>query len=351
MIGLGLVVFVAVFAHGLKSSFLDAFERSVKADVVTMYTGGAGNVPVAAAEAMVDAPGVASVSGVVFGQVKTSDGQTTFFNAIGPDTWPSVWQLDWRGGADNNLLDELGRDGVVVDDLTAKRRGWQVGDTFRMTSAAGRTAKVTVLGLYRDPFLMSGVTMDQELCEQLEIPVEPSIAMATGVPGADDEDVKAAVEHALAGFPTQSVYTQQGYEDLVNGQINQLLMMLYALLAMSVTISAFGIVNTLVLSVYERTREIGMLRAIGTSRRQMRRIVRYESVITSVIGGLMGTAVGVAFAYAVTTRYADQGFTFSVPAGQLGVFLVVAVVVGVMAAVLPARRAARVDILEAIHHE
>jgi len=127
--------------------------------------------------------------------------------------------------------------------------------------------------------------------------------------------------------------------------------MLYALLAMSVTISAFGIVNTLVLSVYERTREIGMLRAIGTSRRQMRRIVRYESVITSVIGGLLGTAVGVAFAYAVTTRYADQGFAFAVPFAQLGVFLAVAVAVGVLAAVLPARRAARIDVLEAIHHE
>jgi putative ABC transport system permease protein len=345
------VVFVAVFAHGLKSSFLDVFERSVKADVVTMYTGGSGNVPVAAAEAMADAPGVLTVSGVVFGQVKTGDGQTTFFNAIEPDTWSSVWQLDWRGDADDGLLAELGGDGVVVDDQTAKRRGWEVGDTFGMTSAAGRTEKVTVLGLYRDPFLMSGVTMSQELCAKLDIPVEPSIAMATGAPGAADEEVKAAVEGALGDFPTQSVYTQQGYEDLVNGQMNQLLMMLYALLAMSVTISAFGIVNTLVLSVYERTREIGMLRAIGTSRRQMRRIVRYESVITSVIGGLMGTAVGVTFAYAVTTRYADQGFTFAVPFAQLGVFIVVAVAVGVAAAVLPARRAARVDILEAIHHE
>ena len=92
-----------------------------------------------------------------------------------------------------------------------------------------------------------------------------------------------------------------------------LLTMLYALLAMSVTISVFGIVNTLVLSVYERTREIGMLRAIGTSRRQMRRMVRYESVITSVIGGVLGTAVGIVFAYVVTTRYAGDGFVFSVP--------------------------------------
>ena len=351
MIGLGLVVFVAVFAQGLKSSFVDVFDKAVTADVVAMDSGSYQSLPAKGVAAMERTPGVETVTGVVFGQVKTADGQTTFFNAIEPEKWASVWRFDWRDGADDSLLAELDGDGVVVDDQTAGRRGWEVGDTLTMTSAAGRTARATVLGTYRDPFIMSGVTMSQEMCEKLDIPTKASIAMANGAPGTDAGKLRSAVEDALSGFPTQSVYTKQGYKDLVNGQVNQLLMMLYALLAMSVTISAFGIVNTLVLSVYERTREIGMLRAIGTSRRQMRRIVRYESVITSVIGGLMGTAVGVAFAYAVTTRYADQGFTFSVPAGQLGVFLAVAVVVGVMAAVLPARRASRVDILEAIHHE
>jgi putative ABC transport system permease protein len=127
--------------------------------------------------------------------------------------------------------------------------------------------------------------------------------------------------------------------------------MLYALLAVSVIISLFGIVNTLVLTVYERTREIGMLRAIGTTRRQMRRIVRYESVITSVIGGVLGTVLGVLFAYVVTSRVASQGITFSIPWAELVEFLIVAAAVGVVAAVLPARRASRISILEAIHYE
>jgi putative ABC transport system permease protein len=139
--------------------------------------------------------------------------------------------------------------------------------------------------------------------------------------------------------------------DEMNAQVNQLLLLLYALLAMSVTIALFGIVNTLVLSVYERTREIGMLRAIGTTRRQVRRMVRYESVITSVIGGVMGIGVGVLFAWVVSTQFDAQGMVFAVPGSQLVVALAAAIVVGVVAAVLPARRAAQVDVLEAVRYE
>jgi putative ABC transport system permease protein len=258
--------------------------------------------------------------------------------------------MDWTNG-DDSLLGKLDGVSAIADEQWAKGQGLAVGDTFTMSTPAGKATRLTLLGTYRDPMLLYGVTVSTAVFDELDLPTASQITMAKGAPGTDPDALKADVESALKGFPTQTVYTQQGYKDEVSSQINQLLLMLYALLAMSVTISAFGIVNTLVLSVYERTREIGMLRAIGTSRRQMRRIVRYESVITSVIGGLMGTAVGVVFAYAVTTRFADQGFTFSVPFGQLGIFLVVAMIVGVLAAVLPARRAARVNILEAIHYE
>ena len=128
-------------------------------------------------------------------------------------------------------------------------------------------------------------------------------------------------------------------------------MMFYGLLAMSVIISIFGIVNTLVLSVHERTREIGMLRAIGATRRQLGQMVRYESVITAVIGGVLGTLVGIAMGYVIVTQLGGDGLVFSLPWMQLGVFLVLAVVVGVVAAVLPARRAANTRILEAIQYE
>ena len=145
--------------------------------------------------------------------------------------------------------------------------------------------------------------------------------------------------------------TSEEYKKSTVDLVNQLLMLIYGLLALSVIISLFGIVNTLVLAVYERTREIGLVRAIGMSRGQVRATVRYESVITSIIGAIMGIVVGIVFAWVVTTRFAGQGITFSVPGAQLVVFLVLAVVVGVIAAILPARRAARIDILEAIHYE
>ena len=351
MIGLGLVVFVAVFAQGLKASFVDTFDKAVVADVVAIDEATFQPLPAEGVAAMRAVPGVQTVTGAVYAQAKLGERAPTSLIGIDPEAWATVWHFDWRGEADDALLAKLDDHGALVEDQYAKDQGLKVGDTVTVTAQNGRTAKVTILGTYRDAMLFNGVTVSDELFAELDLPTDTHVTMAKGAPGTDPDALKAEVEAALSGFPTQTIYTQQGYKDSVSSQIDQLLMMLYALLAMSVTISAFGIVNTLVLSVYERTREIGMLRAVGASRRQMRRIVRYESVITSVIGGLMGTAVGVVFAYAVTTRYAEQGFTFSVPFGQLGLFLVVAVVVGVLAAVLPARRAARIDILQAIHHE
>jgi len=179
---------------------------------------------------------------------------------------------------------------------------------------------------------------------------DPTLIIAKAIQG-DTAQVKASIIGALKAFPTAEVRTKTEYSDYLKKSINQFLLMLYALLAVSVVISIFGIVNTLVLSIYERTREIGMLRAIGTTRRQLRRIVRYESVITSIIGGVLGIVLGVFFAWIVTTRLGAQGITFSVPFGQLVIFLVLAAMVGVLAAVVPARRAARIDILAAIHYE
>jgi putative ABC transport system permease protein len=350
MIGLGLVVFVAVFAQGLKSSFIDVFDTTVAADVVAFDNTSYQPLPKAGIDTLRTVPGVETVAGLASTQVKIGDNSPTYANAISPTDFAKVWKFDWVEGNDS-LLTKLDATTAIGDEQWAKGQGVAVGDTFTVSTQSGKTAELTLLGTYRDPVLLNGLVVANAAFERLDLPVDPQITMAKGAPGTDPNKLKASVEAALKGFPTQTVYTQKGYKDFVSKQINQLLLMLYALLAMSVTISAFGIVNTLVLSVYERTREIGMLRAIGTSRRQMRRIVRYESVITSVIGGLMGTVVGVVFAYAVTTRFADQGFTFSVPFGQLGIFLVVAMIVGVLAAVLPARRASRVNILEAIHYE
>jgi putative ABC transport system permease protein len=169
-------------------------------------------------------------------------------------------------------------------------------------------------------------------------------------PGADEKQVQAAITRTLERqFPEAEALTADEFKDGIAGQVNQLLYLIYALLALAIIVSLFGIVNTLVLSISERTRELGLLRAVGTSRRQVKRIVRYEAVITSMIGGVLGIVVGVVLAVLFTQPLDD--FTLSIPVVSLIVLLVLAGLAGVGAAVLPARRAAKLDVLDALAYE
>ncbi len=198
---------------------------------------------------------------------------------------------------------------------------------------------------------MTGYIVPEQTFVRLSTVEGPSVVLVNFNPGADPKRTENAVKTALRGFPQAKVQSNAEYKQSVSNQINGLLNFLYVLLAMSVIISLFGIVNTLALSIFERTREIGMLRAIGTSRRQLRRTIRYESVMTAIIGGVLGIAIGILFAWLVSQGLADQGIVFAVPWGQIVVALVVAAIVGVVAATWPARRAARLNILEALHYE
>ena len=349
MVGLGVVVFVAVFAQGLKSSFIDSFDEVVRADYVISGKNYL-TLPGDTVDRLQGVPAVVSAAGLDVQQVQIDGNETSMpaLYAIDPFTFAQVWNFDWIDGNDKLLL-ELGSDGAIVEEQTARSLGLKVGKTFKLLTAEGTQATLDVLGIYRDPMMINGITVNKALYDTL-YPRSQLFMVMVSTGGVSDANT-AALESALADVPTADVMTAAEYKDSMVGQLNQLLNLLYGLLAMSVIISLFGIVNTLVLSVYERTREIGLLRAIGASRRQIRRSVRYESVITSVIGGVLGIVVGVVFAYVVTTRFGGMGIQFAVPGVQLVVFLVVSIVVGVLAAILPARRASRIDILEAIHYE
>ncbi|HSL95629.1 MAG TPA: FtsX-like permease family protein, partial [Thermoleophilia bacterium] len=351
MIGLGVVVFVAVFAQGLKSSFVDSFDRTVQADYVVA---GQNFMPMPAeVERRAQGTPALEVAAGVYGEQVQAEGDDLII-LYGVDTFlfPRVWQFEWLGDGSDELLGQLGTEGVVVEEQTAAGLGVTVGDRIEVLTIDGATARLEMLGEYRDPLMLNtGMVAGLSAWDAL-FPTR-QLYMVLGRAAADVAagEGKAALEAALADLPTAEVQTAAEYKDSIVGQVNQLLTLLYVLLAMSVVISLFGIVNTLVLSVYERTREIGMVRAIGSTRGQVRSTVRYESVITSVIGAVLGIAVGIAFAYVITIRFAEQGITFAVPWAQLGVFVVVAVIVGVVAAILPARRAARIDILQAIQYE
>ena len=170
--------------------------------------------------------------------------------------------------------------------------------------------------------------------------------------GVDPTSIRSELEAALEPFPTVEVTSQAEFKEQIRNQINQLLSLVYALLGLAVVIAILGIINTLALSVIERTREIGLLRAVGMTRGQMRRMVRLESVVIAVYGAVLGIALGLAFGVALQRALVDQGIeVLSIPWGLLIAVLVVAAFVGVFAAVWPARRAARLDVLQAVTTE
>ena len=350
MIGLGVVVFVAVFAQGLKSSFVDSYDATVRGD----YIVSAKNymmLPSGALFAVEGVPTVDVAAGLDAQQLQAGKSKAlTPLYGVDPLVFSRVWHFDWLDG-DDGLLADLGADGVLVEEQTASALGVTVGGKLPVTTVEGKTAALEVRGIYRDPMMLNGITVSSTGYRALFPKPALFMIVAKATAGSDLAETQRAIQNALTAAPTAQVQTSAEYKDAIVGLVNQLLNLLYGLLAMSVVISLFGIVNTLILAVYERTREIGLTRAIGMSRGQVRATVRYEAVITSIIGALMGIVVGIVFAWVVTTRFAGQGITFAIPGVQLLVFLILAMIVGVVAAILPARRAAKIDILEAIQYE
>jgi putative ABC transport system permease protein len=348
MVGLGLVVFVAVFAAGLKESLNGGIDDRLRSDLI-VTTNAIAPLP-AQAQARVEAvAGVRSATAQYFDQVEVDGAKvnavTDVINAFDGPALGDVYAFDWRAGSDADVAKLAGVGNAIVEEQFAKQHGIEIGERFEIRTAIGRRATLTAVAEYRDPMILQGLIVGVADFRRVSAASDP---FAFWIKGDDVSALQARVESALAGYPTAEVRTMDEYRDWIGGRLDQVVYLLYALLAMSLLISLFGIANSLFLSIHERTRELGMLRAIGATRRQIRRLIRDESVITAVIGGVLGTAIGVLFAWLTTYALADLGLRFAVPAGQLFAFGVLAVVVGVVAAIVPARRAARLDILRAV---
>ena len=175
--------------------------------------------------------------------------------------------------------------------------------------------------------------------------------MFVNVSGQPTAAATTAFERDVRDFPDAKVQTREQWITQQDKDFNSFLSMLYVLLALSVIVSLFGMVNTLVLSVFERTRELGMLRAVGMTRRQARRMIRHESVITALIGAALGLPLGIFLAALVTKALGQFDVQFKVPVNQLVVFAVVAIIAGMLAAIIPARRAAKLNVLRALQYE
>jgi len=353
MVGLGLVVFVAVFAAALKFSFSDQLDRLVRADVV--ITDQSFRPVARGVEARISAiPGVQASMPLYYDQIEVDGRRSNVTvdaaDGVDPAKLHSVYAFEWVQGSDA-LVEQLEGDRALSEEQFAKRHGLDVGDRYRVRTPSGGRGSFTVLGIYRDPSMLQGTLVAIGALRRISTEKNPFAFFVAVADDADAATVQRRIEEALKAFPTADVRSSAEYKQLIEDQLNNIVYLLYALLAMSLAISLFGIANSLFLSIHERTREFGLLRALGATRSQIRRIVRYESVITSASGGVAGIAIGVLFAWLTTRSLDEWNLSFALPADQLVAVLVLAVLVGVAAAAAPARRGSRIDVLDAIHYQ
>jgi putative ABC transport system permease protein len=350
MIGITLVAFVSIFASGLRHSFRAAINDQLQTDYIVTSKDGFTPFDPAAAAAVAKLSAV-SVTNVRGDQGKIGGDKRTVSGLDG-DLIAASYRFDWVKG-DDTVLSDLGSNGALTEADFAKNRGLKLGDRFTILSPSGRTAEFVLKGTYDPPAfgnLLGTVDIPTKAFDAI-FPDPKNLYAFVDVPGGPNPTTTRDLNRALAPFPDVKEHTQDGFIKDQEKDIDNLLLTLYVLLALSVIISLFGIVNTLVLTVFERTREIGMLRAVGMTRRQVRRMIRHESVITALIGAALGLVVGIFLALLVTKALEGEGLVFSIPVVSLIIFVVVAIVAGVLAAILPARRAARLNVLEALQYE
>ena len=351
MIGLALVTLVATLAAGIIASYegsVNDLWKNSDSDYAITAQNNFSPIPVDAADAAAQAPGVVAVMNVRTGELRAFD-ETIFATAVDP-TARDLIALKWKDGS-QDVMANLGADGVFVDDGYADSNDLAVGSEIELTFPNGMTETYVVEGIFDPPTGGSpfgNVTLSTEAWDaKVENPrnLYTFIAMDGDVSDANTR----ALEAALADFPNAKAQTREEFIDNQISGLKSVLNILYVLLALSVIVSLFGIVNTLVLTVFERTREIGMLRAIGMTRRQVRRMIRHESVITALIGAALGIALGIVLAALLIARV--DFLVFSFPTLQVIIFVIAAIVVGLIAAIFPARRAAKLDPLQAIAYE
>ncbi len=356
MVGLALVVAMAVAADSALSSFSKSLDNSVKADFI--IDSESSTLSPELATRLRNRPELGIVSPMRFGDFELVDapqrGQAPketgvqSASAVDGATFGAALDLGFSAGA----LAALGDGGVLVSETKAREHGWRTGDVLSMRFARTGVQQIGIDGTYADDtledqgFLLSMKDFEANYTDQLDQRV-----FATVAPGATTAQARAAIDAEVAAFPNARVADRAGYKNQVRGQIDLVLGLVAILLGLAVVIALLGIINTLALSIVERTRELGLLRAVGMSRRQLRAMIRWESVVIAVIGGVLGVLVGMQVGTTLARGLGDIVTEITFPWARLGLFLVFAVLAGVAAAVLPARRAARLDVLGAVSHQ
>jgi putative ABC transport system permease protein len=346
-VGLGLVACVSVLAASIKASAADVVDEYLAADFIVSTSNFLPSISTDLAPRLAREPDLAAVSGLQTGEWR-ADGQRRTLYAGDPAALGQVLKLDVTAGD----IGGLSRGEILVGEEELEEKGYTVGGTLAMTFArtgdrelriAGTFAKNQLLGSY----LVSTATFDANFTDRLDF-----VVLAEAAPGVAPAAARAAVERVTADFPNVELRDQAEFKQQQEDQVNQILGLITALLGLSIIIALFGIINTLAMSIFERTREIGLLRAVGMWRQEIRAMIRSESVIIAVLGAILGIAVGVLFGYAIVGALSDEGVgEVVIPFAGLFNYVIAAAVAGVAAAIFPAIRASRLDVLAAISHD
>ncbi len=353
MIGVALVGFITIFAASAKESINAQVDESFKADYVintgTGFGAGFGGFSPTLATDISKLPQVGASSQLRFNQAEF-DGSSGFFAGIDPRSASELFNLKVENGRVGDLAEpnSLGISRSVADD-----KHLHIGSRVT-TQFPNGTTPLTVRTIYGNgnkeglsDYALSIATVSEHYTSQLDQDV--FVKLASGVSPAEG---RKAIDGVLKAYPNAELQDRTEFKDAQAAQINQLLGLIYVMLLLAVIIALIGIANTLALSIYERTRELGLLRAVGMSRRQLRSSIRWESVIISLLGTFLGLVIGLFFGWAVVEALKDQGFTkFAPPGAQLILVVIVGGFAGVIAAIFPARRAAKLDVLQAVTHE
>ena len=349
MIGVALISAAAIFTSSLRDTFGRILDRAITADYIVWDTESFQPLPPEVASRLEALPELSAVS--PFRTIRADVGNdTATITAINPSSFPELVDLDVTQGGYDRMV---GADGVMVWRSAAEDQGYGVGDTIDVTWQNGVESTLTVAGLFDDNSLDAAWLISIETLESVSTQTpSDQFVLAKRADGVGVNQATDAIRATLADFPQANPQTDGEFRDQQEGQINQLLYLITILLMVAIAFSFLGIAITLALSVFERTREIGLLRAVGMNRRQLRRSVRWEAVIVAlfgvVVGVVVGSVFGIALSYAVPNTVID-GITFPIPTLIL-VFLV-AIVAAVGAALYPAFKASRMNVLEAIATE
>lgn len=351
MIGLALVAFFLILGDSIKGSVSASIEEGLRADYVIGVDGFAGGFSPSLAEELKEQDVVETTTSLRLG-FWDRDGVDELLMGIEAETVDQTIFLDVQEGSVTALVDG----GVLVHEDVASEEGWAVGDTIPMGFAATGLQEVEIVGIYGEQNVVQSnflVGLEFYQTNFIGFGTHTDFAVAVvSVEGVEPDAARAVVDAAAAEYGNVTVRDQVEYRESQEAQVDSLLVMFNALLILAVIIALFGITNTLSLSIFERTREIGLLRAVGMTRSQVRRMIRWESIMIAVIGAILGMVVGLFFGVVVTAALKSQGINvLSIPVVQILGLLIFGVIAGLLAAILPAHRAARLNILEAIAHE